>query len=155
MKSLEPQPLLSVTATIFEELGFLTPTVEVSDAQRAAGIDCTASVDFHGHASGRLVVRLYGGVLPALAANMLGEWDAPSPAMQRDALGELANVLCGNLLRALHGPHALFHLDAPRIPAADRLHAAPETHRAVMGAEGGRTEVELFIVTEAAAGAAS
>ena len=155
MNNFEPHPLLSVTATIFEELGFLAPTVAVNDTQRAAGLDCTASVDFDGHGSGRLVVRLYGGVLPALAANMLGEWDAPGPELQRDALGEFANVLCGNLLRSIHGTRALFRLAPPCVPAATQLHAALESHRVMLGLEAGRAEVELFAVVGAGAGAVS
>lgn len=145
MTNCESRRLPPVTATIFEELGFLTPTLAVSDEQQAAALDGSASVDFEGPVGGRLVVRLYGEVLPALAANMLGEWEAPSPEMQRDALGEFANVLCGNLLRALHGSRAVFHLQAPAFPAVAVPDSASATERAVLGIEAGRTEVELFL----------
>lgn len=154
MTNCEPRQLPPVTATIFEELGFLTPTLTVSEGQRTAALDGSASVDFEGPVSGRLMVRLYGGVLPALAANMLGEWEAPSAEMQRDALGELANVLCGNLLRALHGSRAVFHLQAPSLPAMKVADSASATQRAVLGIENGRTEVELYLRAGAAAGAA-
>lgn len=155
MTNCEPRQLPPVTATIFEELGFLTPTLAVSEVQRAAELDGSASVDFEGPVSGRLVVRLYGGVLPALAANMLGEWEAPSAEMQRDALGELANVLCGNVLRALHGTRAVFHLQAPSFPAVPVPDSASATDRAVLGIEAGRGEVDLYLRARKVAGAAA
>ena len=52
-------------------------------------------------------------MLPGLAANMLGVDEAPGSAEQADALGELANVLCGNLLPAIAGEQHVFILEAP------------------------------------------
>jgi hypothetical protein len=48
---------------------------------------------------------------------MLGEdEDTVLPEQQQhDALGELANVICGNVVQALAGPQPVFRLDSPRI----------------------------------------
>ncbi|HOW17863.1 MAG TPA: chemotaxis protein CheX, partial [Phycisphaerae bacterium] len=65
-----------------------------------------ARVDFEGPFCGSVSLTVPEALVPELAANMLGEDDpaAPSPQQQQDALGELANVMCGNLVQALAGP---------------------------------------------------
>jgi hypothetical protein len=60
------------------------------------------------------VLTVDEAMMPALAANMLGvDEPPPPPADQRDALGELANVLCGNLLPEIAGTEHVFLLAAP------------------------------------------
>jgi hypothetical protein len=81
------------------------------------------SVRFDGAGRGRVVIAVSDTLLPAIARNMLGADAAPEPRLQRDALGELANVLCGTLLPALAGPAAAFRLAAP--DAIDPAGAAP------------------------------
>jgi CheY-specific phosphatase CheX len=99
--------------------------VPVGDVLEAAnGVE--ASVSFHGAARGRVVVAVADTLLPAIAANMLGADAAPEPQLQQDALGEVANVLCGTLLPAIAGPAAVFRLDAPRaLDPADAAHPGP------------------------------
>ena len=65
----------------------------------------------------------------ALAANMLGVSDAEADARtRRDALGEVANVVCGNVLPLVGGRHAVFHLGAPHAVALDALTAPDAPH---------------------------
>jgi hypothetical protein len=56
-------------------------------------------------------------VAPELAVNMLGLDDdvQVSPADQKDALREMLNIICGNLLPALAGDQAVFDIEAPEI----------------------------------------
>ncbi len=71
-------------------------------------------------------------LLPAIAGNTLGEQAAPEPELQRDALGELTNVLCGTLLPTLAGHAAVFRLDPPRaVSAATAL--VPEAGEVLAG----------------------
>jgi CheY-specific phosphatase CheX len=141
------QTSLSQAATrTFEELALLvscTPSPEVAAQPLATGV----AVDFEGPQRGTLEVWVSAPVLPGLAANMLGEYDAPSPEMQRDALGEVANVICGNVLPAAFGSAAVFRLQAPR-PVAGAPSAA--TASVAIGLDIGRAHVALR-VTEAAA----
>jgi len=60
-------------------------------------------VDFTGRFTGGMELALSASVLAELAANMLGaeEGTTLSADEQRDALRELANVVCGNLLPAI------------------------------------------------------
>ena len=76
----------------------------------------TVSVAFRGAGQGRLVVGVTAGILPSLAENMLGAVAAPDAQLQRDALGELANVVTGNVLPMINGAEAVYRLDAP-VPA--------------------------------------
>jgi CheY-specific phosphatase CheX len=107
-------PLAIAAAQAFEELGYFF--VEHLDADAPALRDgAAAAVEFSGPMRGTLVLSVGEGILPSLAANMLGADVAPDDAMQLDALGELANVICGSVLPALGGPRAIFALAAPRV----------------------------------------
>ena len=147
MSSTMDRLLRQTTASTFEHLAFLVPDDECSETQAAAPLDATVLIEFHGPARGRLVLRVTSALLPLVAANMLGVEDAGHAALQRDALGEVANVLCGNLLPALAGRQAVFHLAAPAwpavsVPARDGDHPVA---RVRLGLEHGCAEVALFV----------
>ena len=106
--------LCQAAARIFEEICFMFEAPELEEAFKDARIEAVASVEFHGPADGSLVIRVYKGLLSAIAANMLGE-EAPSKKQCSDALGEIANIICGNILPAIHGSKEVFLVDAPQI----------------------------------------
>jgi hypothetical protein len=105
-----------------------------------------ASVRFRGPARGRVALRLQGGILPTIAANMLGRDTTPGSSVERDALGELANVICGSVLPALAGPSATFILEPPRL---DEAWAAGPNSTCVASAslavDRGRADIMLLI----------
>lgn len=130
--------LIEAAEQAFEQLGFLMPAFEDDDAALAAGNaeDDTANpaspapsaelaggratgarrgmmVRFRGPVDGAVVVRGDAGLLEALAANMLGSETTPPLPLQLDALGEIANVICGNVLPVAEDPAAVFRLDTP------------------------------------------
>jgi hypothetical protein len=139
--------LSEAAAATFEELAYsFAERTAVQDAPAAD--DGVSTVSFSGPVRGRIVVAMGGGALPTLAANMLGQEDAPPPAVQRDALGEVANVICGNVLPRVAGVTAVFSLGAPH---AERSWAAacarggtPAAHVAFT-LEGGRADIALFL----------
>src|SRR5256885_12141673 len=98
--------LLQAAVLTFEDLGFMLPTPELDDQQKRAPLDTTVSVAFQGPYNGRLVILTCRQMLPTLAANMLGE-DEATEQQQRDALGEVANVICGNMLPGIAGAKAV------------------------------------------------
>jgi CheY-specific phosphatase CheX len=102
--------LRHATVLTFEELAFALPA---GDGGAVAAKTVSAQVAFHGPFAGRVVLTVDEAMLPTLAANMLGVEEPPPAADQKDALGELANVLCGNLLPAIAGTEHVFLLDAP------------------------------------------
>jgi hypothetical protein len=99
-------------------------------------------VAFHGPVEGRLVLSISGNVLPSMVANMLGEEGAPGPEVMEDALGELANVICGNVLPGIAGGQETFHLDPPRPMAVGGASPSAEVH---VGLGPGRADVLLFV----------
>lgn len=146
MTSLMETPLFRAAASTFEDLAFLMPTDELDERQASSAPEAEARVDFTGPFAGTLTVHTCGPLLPRIAANMLGVDDA-SEAMQLDALGEVANVLCGNLLPLVAGAGAVFDLQAPRVV---RLAAAPPATPAAatrlsLGIDEGRVIVTLLV----------
>ena len=80
----------------------------------------TVRVRFSGPLCGGMQLSLSRPVLAELAGNMLGADDASalSADEQHDALRELINVICGNLLPMIGGGTAEFNIQTPFIPAA-------------------------------------
>jgi CheY-specific phosphatase CheX len=145
------QSLSRTTAATFEDLALLFPESDMSPEQAAQPLEVTVSVDYRGPFNGRLVLRASQCVMPAIAANMLGEDESKQRPLQRDALGELANVVCGNVLPIVGGAEAIFHLSAPHVHAeGDALSRDEDVPKARVefGVEEGRIEAQLFVFTE-------
>jgi hypothetical protein len=151
------RPVLRQSASsIFELLGFLFANDELDEEALSQPLALRAVVEFQGPLEGCLDLRLTEDLVPELTANMMGTDTAPDEATCRDAVGELVNVICGNLLPELAGYQAVFDLTAPVVgphtgsfPCRGRL-VAEET----LGVEGGRAELRLWMIQEAPTGAA-
>jgi hypothetical protein len=140
-------PLATASTATFEALALVLPDVEPTTEQLAAPLTRGVRVTFAGPFAGALTVRVSDDVAATLAANMLGV-DAVDgddrrvrEAIVRDALGEVANVICGNVLPELAGRAAVFHLGAPAALAAGEAPPAAIT----LGIDAGRAEVGLFV----------
>ncbi len=150
MSTITDQLLRRATVSTFESLAFLFAEDECSESQLAAPLAGKVSVEFHGPMRGRIVLRVTESLMPAIAANMLGDDESHLVPLQRDAIGEMTNVVCGNLLPMLAGAQAVFRLDAPYWRASA---TASEDSRAgdaplstvVLGMDDGRVEVQLFV----------
>ncbi len=107
--------LVEVTADTLEKLAFIF----TFPAEEAPVIDEQSQeivrVDFSGPFGGGMELSLPSSALGELAVNMLGaeEGEDLSPEQQRDALKELINVVCGNLLPILAGHAEEFNLRPP------------------------------------------
>jgi CheY-specific phosphatase CheX len=113
MNSSTAKILYRKAALIFEEIGFLMPRSDNAEFSQADLI--SAAINFRGPFSGCLIVSISPEILTQLAANMLGDEAQSNELMERDSLGEIANVICGNALPAIYGFDPVFHLDAPAI----------------------------------------
>jgi len=124
----------------------MLPCSEMEEEQKAASPDTAVEVDFRGPFSGRLILAVSGGILPGIVANMLGEDEAASAGSQSDALGELANVICGNVLPLVAGDRLTFDLASPRLFDSATLPALGRpTTEVHVGIEEGRADVYLFL----------
>lgn len=80
-----------------------------------------ASMTFSGHMNGRLEVAVPVSMSAEIAANVLGI-DPDDPAVEsdaEDAIKELLNVVCGNLLTQLAGEKPVFDLSVPEVSRLD------------------------------------
>ena len=139
--------LSSATTTAFEELGLLLSSDATATAPGDAPLPAGIRLDFAGPCAGAVVVRATEDVLAAAAAIMLGTDEPPAEPLRRDALGELANVLCGTLLPAVAGRRALFRLAPPRWigPAPTDAALGAPAAAARRGVDAGRVEVTLHL----------
>lgn len=140
--------LQQATVSTFEELAFLFLETECTEEQAEAPLDAIVTVNFHGPVRGRLTLSASSVLLPAIAANMLGEDQSRFVPLQRDALGEMANVVCGNLLPLAAGAEAVFRLDAPQwMSEADAVTRSGDAPVAsvVFGVDDGRVSAQLFV----------
>lgn len=107
--------LAEVTTDTLERLAFIFASpVADGPAVEESALE-TVRVDFSGGFTGGLELSLSTSVLVELAANMLGadEGRTLSADEQRDALKELVNVVCGNLLPAVAGRAKEFTIGTP------------------------------------------
>jgi hypothetical protein len=134
--------LREATEQTFETLAFLF-TTDDEEAQLGEPV-IEAAIGFGGPQEGRLRFVVAERMLTALAANMLGlEDDEITPELQKDALGEALNIVCGNLLPRMAGNEAVFHVLAPEVPAQEPEPGEPRAWARVDFTEGW-VEVALF-----------
>lgn len=119
------------------------PAEEI-DAPEAAVI---ASVSFKGIFDGKLEMLVSPGILPELAGNMLGIDDSETVTEedQYDAIKELVNVICGNLLPELAGKQAIFKVGVPHICEENRSIGEKPLAKVRMMVEDERCEIRLWV----------
>ena len=122
MECVADDVLTNVSIHVLENHAFLFPEREDVDPSRACATDLLqASVQFGGAASGELILCVPIELANEIAADILGvdigsEDAAP---LIRDAVGELANVLCGNVLKATEFKAQVLDLAAPEVSAVN------------------------------------
>ena len=112
--------LTDVVVGTLEKLAFMFAVPLAGPAPEDTREFATVRVRFSGPLCGGMQLSLSRSVLAELAGNMLGVDDGSAlPAdEQHDALRELINVICGNLLPMIGGGTAEFNIQTPFIPAA-------------------------------------
>jgi CheY-specific phosphatase CheX len=156
MNQLSDQVLSEIAARTFENLVFMFALSESEAGHKTAAACVAASVRFDGPVCGRLVVTIDQAMLPVLAANMLGLAPGPEPSAhdQSDALKEVANVLCGNVLPEIAGPEAVFTVRPPVFIEAGSASAgeacAPDAVTS-LALEAGTARLALYIYNDDAA----
>lgn len=128
--------LSAVMVETLEKLAFLFASpLEEPPAETGAEMPAVR-VAFSGPFCGEIELGLSLPVLEELAANMLGADDGSGLSVEErhDALKELANIVCGNLLPAIGGRAVEFNIKSPCIkpqigwgvPGQGLPHAAAE-----------------------------
>jgi len=113
---MQEQILFETAQRIFEEAAFAFvdyPSEEECDMSDDKSISCM--VGFSGPFTGRMIITSSEALARTVAANMMGveEDDEDSEKKCKDALGEILNMICGNLLPAIAGTKVEFRIGAP------------------------------------------
>jgi len=135
----------------FRDLASVRPKPFPAKEQMNAPFEASAIVPFDGLMRGVVRIVLYGELLGTLASEMVGEPEVvPTPAEKSDALGEIANVICGNALPILCGPEAVFKLSSPIVSTSeDQSYKSPDTIEAAnlkFFFPRGRMELSILVV---------
>lgn len=125
-----------------EEMGFLF-AMEAEPGEEKGTDGVAVQVGFRGPSTGAVRLEMSASILPMLAANMLAMDGEPGRILQMDALGELANIVCGNVLPGLAGPRAVFDLDHPAAPTGPLEGELLASSLVVM--DGGWAEARLVV----------
>lgn len=136
-------PLLRATTATFENLALLASEPAESWPDTLEPL-ASASVVFAGASRGRLDLIVSRSLLPVIAGNMLGVEHASDPALQEDALGELANVICGNILADLDNARVEVRISPPAASAPAPVEGEPVT-RACIRLDDGMAEARLYL----------
>lgn len=129
----ENSPQLSeVCAQVLEQHAFMFAGPDpgpVPDHRAAPMLMLT--IHFSGPVRGKLELVVPEEMGATLAANLLGIEPAEALAQGEDALKELLNIMCGQVLTAFHGSGAVFELSIPLALKIDK--AAVEGFGAMPG----------------------
>lgn len=110
--------LLQTVDKALSELAFMIPGEVGTEKLYSQNWDHLCKVDFSGPFSGELHVGITNSMLMPLAENMIGVEpgaELPEGVCELDALKELLNVICGNLLPEIEGQEAVFDISAPEV----------------------------------------
>lgn len=117
MKHDHSETLTRVFTEVLEQLAFMF--VEPADIGEAPAPPdpVSANMSFRGPCAGTVTMAVPREMAPVLAANVLGldPEDEMGAQAARDALKELLNVTCGNLLTAIVGDEPIFDLTVPEV----------------------------------------
>lgn len=114
------QELFKAATSTFEEFCFMFPAPEMEGELEDIEFGKAALVHFQGPFKGKLIVKASENLMTTIAENMLGE-DLLTEKQRNDALGEVGNVICGNVLPGLAGAKAVFNIDSPQIVTIEEL----------------------------------
>ncbi len=101
---------------VLEDLAFMFgEPVEKSELPRGAPGYIQAKMTFSGEMAGALSLSVPADMCPVIAANVLGmePEDAQANEKSLDALKEVLNVVCGQILTGIAGDEPIFDLSVP------------------------------------------
>jgi len=114
MKTQIEKVLIESTVRTLEDLCFMYQEPELKDAQENLPLEAAAEVKYRSDDfTGKLLIETRGGLFSAIATNILSN-DDPITQQKKDALGEIANIICGNIVPSLGGGRWEYKIEPPR-----------------------------------------
>jgi hypothetical protein len=121
MKTQIEKVLIESTIRTLEDLCFMYQEPELKDTQENLPLEAASEVKFRSKDfNGTLLIESRGGLFSAIATNILSN-DDPSSQQKKDALGEIGNIICGNVVPSLGGGGREYKIEAPRSLNEDEL----------------------------------
>lgn len=141
--------LYDIAEKVMEKLAYILSFPEEGMSEIDYQQAIAAKVSFNGPFTGTLAMFISSEILPEMTANMLGFENSNDTTidMQHDALKELINVICGNLLPAIAGKEAVFNVETPVIipNASDFIKDREPVAVARLPLEQGQCDLLLFV----------
>ena len=117
------QKLGEVLENVLEQFAFMfcEPTTP-DEMPEPSGDLLHASMQFNGPSTGKLDMMTPRSLAIELAANAMGiDEDDEAAAGASDALRELLNIICGQMLTALAGDEPVFDITIPDVTVCDHV----------------------------------
>ncbi len=150
MQNKQEAELYKAAVLTFEDLCLTLPTESLNDRQRSAVPVAAVRLGFKGSSSGKLFVLVSADLLSLLPTNMLALDGPVAKIDQYDALREVANVICGNMLPGVMGSEEAFQITPPElinVSEVQALSAVKPSAEVHIGIDQGRADLLLFIDT--------
>lgn len=135
--------LNEITVETFESLCRLFPLAEHDYVEEPAPTG-TVFVRFTGSVDGTFCIQFLGQLPKTAATAMLG--GVPSPHQEEDAMKEIANVICGNILPYVAGSETVLQLSAPQLVPSAIFPGTAAAH-AFVSFPTGRIHLTIFLNT--------
>ncbi len=148
MQNKQEAELYRAAVLTFEDLCLTLPTESLDQNQRKAVPVAGVSLTFKGSSSGNLIVMVSAELLSLLPSNMLAMDGPVAKRDQFDALKEVANVICGNMLPGVTGSDEAFVISPPEainLAETQTATAAKPSAEVHIGLGQGRADLLLFI----------
>ncbi len=111
------ETLIKVCCDVFENLSFMFgETIDLDEAETDSNTFIKASMAFMGDKNGTIDLVVPSEIAVSLAYNILGidEDEEMPPDSSIDALRELLNTICGQLMTTMFGDQPIFDLTVPK-----------------------------------------
>ena len=149
MKTQIEKVLIESTVRTLEDLCFMYQEPELKDAQKNLPLEAASEVKYRSDDfTGKLLIETRGGLFSAIATNILSN-DDPITQQKKDALGEIANIICGNVVPSLGGGGREYKIEPPRSLNKDDLLKEEWQEEPVaeitLNFNDGRADIKLFM----------
>jgi hypothetical protein len=148
MKTKIKKALEDATVSTFEDTCFMYAVPELNEIQKDLKPEAAAEVRYKDGYTGKLVVETRGGLFSAIAANILSN-DNPTPRQKKDALGEIANIICGNVVTCLGRSRQGYKIASPVFLSKSNIGKEEKKRKPLseitLNFNEGRVDVKFFV----------
>lgn len=124
MVDLDQEAITRIFTDVLEKMAFMFgEPADLEDIEDPDEALYEASMRFDGESAGEIRLFVPESLCTELAANVLGIENDDEKALRigQDALKELLNTLCGQILTAMAGEAPVFDLSVPEVSEADHI----------------------------------